>query len=294
MMTGSNLLEEVGGLARGALERVTPSLASVGWRGTGTVIAPGLVLTAARAARREAPRVRVAGGEPVEGRAVAVDADAGLAVLAAETGAAPALEWAPDAPAVGDLVFAVAALPDGTSRITIGFVSTVGRTFRGPRGRRITGSIEHTAAMGRGAAGGPLLDAEGRLVGLNGVRLDGGLALAVAADADLRARIDRLAQGESPERRTLGVAVLPARVARHLRRTVGLPERDGLLVRDVQGGSPAERAGVLRGDLIATVAGAPVRGVDDLFEAIDAAGGGSMRLGLVRGVEERDVDVPLD
>jgi serine protease Do len=288
------VVDELGGLVRGALEKASPSVASVGWRGSGVVLAPGLVLTAARAARRESPRVRIGSGDAVDGRVAGVDADGDLAVLAAETGDAPPLDWADAPPAVGDLVFAVAALPDGSLRITPGFVSALGRSFRGPRGRRVTGSIEHTAAVGRGAGGGPLLDAAGRLVGLNSVRLDGGLTLAVAADAELRARADRLGQGESPTPRTLGVAVLPGRVARRLRRTVGLPEREGLLVRDVQAGSPAELAGVQAGDLIVAVGGAPVRGFDDLFGGLDAAGPGDIvRLGLVRGVEERDVDVAL-
>jgi serine protease Do len=293
-MTSQTVVDELGALARGALAKAAPSVASVGWRGSGVVLAPGLVLTAARAARRESPRVRLSARDAADGRVAGADVAGDLAVLAVDTGDAPPLEWADAPPAVGDLVFAVAALPDVALRITPGFVSMLGRSFRGPRGRRVTGSIEHTAAVGRGAGGGPLLDASGRLVGLNSVRLEGGLTLATGADADLRERAERLGRGESPAQRTLGIAVLPARVARRLRRTVGLPEREGLLVRDVQSGSPAERAGVQAGDLIVAVGGAPVRGFDDLFGGLDAvADGGALRLGLVRGVEERDVDVAL-
>ena len=91
-------------------------------------------------------------------------------------------------------------------RVTFGSCPRLGRSFRGPRGRRITGSIEHTAPVGPRFLGGPLLDAEGRLVGLTSVRLDGGLALAVAADSSLRERAQSLAAGESPSRRSLGWA----------------------------------------------------------------------------------------
>jgi S1-C subfamily serine protease len=91
----------------------------------------------------------------------------------------------------------------------------------------------------------------------------------------------------------LGVALAPPRHARRLRSAVGLPEIDGLLVHAVVPGSPAERAGVQRGDLIARAGGRAVTTVDDLFDALDAAADGTLTLGIVRGSEERDVDVAL-
>jgi serine protease Do len=77
-----------------------------------------------------------------------------------------------------------------------------------------------------------------------------------------------------------------------MRSAVGLPERDGLLVRGVVDGSPAAKAGIARGDLLAAANGTPLRGVDDLFDALDAARG-ELSLTVVRGTEERDVAVPL-
>jgi len=83
-------------------------------------------------------------------------------------------------------------------------------------------------------------------------------------------------------------------VARRLRRAVGLPDADGLLIRDVAEDSPAARAGLARGDLIVAVAGQSVSGVDDLFAALRAAGtGGSLELTVLRGTEERSVHVVL-
>ena len=135
-------------------------------------------------------------------------------------------------------------------RVTLGFVSAAGRRFRLPRGRRIEGAVEHTAPLPRGSSGGPLVDTSGGLLGINAVRLDGGLILALPASAEIKRRAVALAGGETPERRRLGVAVAPPRVARRMRRAVGLPEHDGLLVRAVESGSPADAAGVERGDLI--------------------------------------------
>ena len=135
-------------------------------------------------------------------------------------------------------------------RTTFGLVSATGRSFRGPRGRRIGGSIEHTAPLPRGSSGGPLVDAEGRLLGLNSIRVEGGLILALPADAAMRRRAEALAAGTGASGRGSGSRIAPPRAARRMRAAVGLPERDGLLVRGVVEDSPAGRAGLERGDLL--------------------------------------------
>jgi S1-C subfamily serine protease len=81
-------------------------------------------------------------------------------------------------------------------------------------------------------------------------------------------------------------------VARRLRRAVGLPERDGVLVRAVEDGSPAQRAGIERGDLIVAAAGRELSRVDALYEALDGARtAGRLELTVVRGTDERKIEV---
>jgi serine protease Do len=81
-------------------------------------------------------------------------------------------------------------------------------------------------------------------------------------------------------------------VARRLRHAVGLPERDGVLIRAVEPGSAAERAELQRGDLIVAAGGKDIERMDALYEALDAARGeGSLELGIARGTEERTVAV---
>ena len=150
-------------------------------------------------------------------------------------------------------------------------VSATGRGFRGPRGRRVAGSIEHTAPLPRGSSGGPLVDAQGNLLGLNAVRRDGGFILALPADAALKRRVEALARGEAAERPRLGVALAPPRVARRMRAAVGLEPRDGLLVRQVVDDSPAASAGLQRGDLLVRAGDKPLASMDDLFDALDGA-----------------------
>ena len=137
------------------------------------------------------------------------------------------------APTIGTPVIALGDPGGRGLRATPGFVSAEGRDVRGPRGRPIAGCIEHTAPLPRGSGGGPLVDLEGRLLGLNAIRLDGGLIVAIPANARVAERVERLWSGEAVQPARLGVAIAPPRVARRLRRSVGLPHRDGLLVRSV-------------------------------------------------------------
>ena len=169
--------------------------------------------------------------------------------------------------------------------MTLGFITGVERSFRGPRGRRITGSLEHDAPLLPGSSGGPVVSREGRLLGLNTHRLGEGFYLAIPADEALRARVDALGRGESQRRVRLGIGVAPSHVARGLRRAVGLPDADGLLVRLVEDDSPASRAGLAAGDLIIQAASEPVRGMDDLFQALETSAGGVIELVILRGAE---------
>jgi serine protease Do len=282
-------------LISSAADRVGPAVVGIGrgWGlGSGVVVETGQVVTSAHNLRRDEVTVTFADGRREVGRRAGVDPDLDLAVVAVDTGDAPAVAWDPDATdsPVGAAVVALANPGGRGLRATLGFVSSSGRSFRGPRGRRIEGAIEHTAPLPRGSSGGPLVDAQGRLLGLNAVRLEGGLILAVPASARVQERVRALAAGRAPAPRRLGVAVAPPRVARRMRRAVGLPERPGLLVRAVEDDTPAEAAGVEAGDLIVAAGGRSVEGIDDLYAALDAVGdGGELPLTVVRGTEERSV-----
>src|SRR5918992_5964950 len=292
-------LTQIGESTAAVAGRVGPSVVGLGrgWGlGSGVVIEQDRVLTSAHNLRREEVTVSFAGGGRETAELAGADTDLDLAVLDVETGDAPAVEWAESAePAIGAPVLAVANPGGRGLRATPGFVSSEGRSFRGPRGRRIRGAIEHTAPLPRGSSGGPLADAEGRVLGLNSLRMEGGLILAVPVTAAVRERIALLARGEAVSPHRLGVAVAPPWVARRMRRAVGLSERPGILVRAVEDGSPAAAAGLERGDLLVAAAGRELDGVDALYAALDAVppGGGELALTVVRGTEERDVPVRL-
>jgi serine protease Do len=272
---------------------VAPSVVGIGsrLRGSGVVVADDQVLTNAHNVRGDEVTVTFADGRSAAGRLAGIDVDGDLAVIAIDTAGAPALAWADgEGPAIGSVVFAAAATTGGGPRVTFGTVSAIERSFRGPGGRRIGGSVEHTAPLAPGSSGSPLLDADGRLVGINTNRIGEGFYLALPADAALRGRVEALGRGESVERPRLGIAVAPGRVARHLRQSVGLPDREGVLVRDVEDDSAASRAGIREGDLIVEIGGHTVTEADQLQEIL-ATTPMPFEVKVVRGTDERTVSV---
>ena len=274
-------------------EDAGPSVAGIGQRwgiGSGIVLGEGRVLTNAHNVRGSQATVTFADGRTAEGTVTGHDIDGDLAVIEADTGQAAALPWATAAPAIGTPVFALSNPGGRGLRVTFGTVSGIDRTFRGPRGLRITGTLEHTAPLLPGSSGGPVLDAQGQLLGINTNRLGEGFYLAIPADEALRGRVDALARGESVRAPQLGIAITPGHVARRLRRAVGLPDTEGLLIRGVAEDSPAARAGLASGDLIVAAAGQPVRTVDDLSGALRAAGE-AIELTVLRGTDERSIQV---
>lgn len=290
-------LDELQQAIREIADRVGASVVGVsGGRtaGSGIVVGAGSVLTNAHNVAGGEVTVTFADGRRVSGTPRALDADGDLAVIDVDTEAAPAVAWADGAAERGAVVFALANPGGRGLRTTFGVVSGTDEAFRGPRGRRITGSLEHTAPLPKGSSGGPVVDGEGRLLGINTHRLGDGFYLALPADDSLRQRVESLGRGESRTRPLLGVALAPPRAARQLRKAVGLPERDGLLVRGVVENGPAANAGIREGDLLVEADGRPLLSADDLHAVLDAvAPGGSFTVRLVRGVDELDVDVAV-
>src|SRR5258708_20743255 len=227
-------------------EDAGPSVVGIGRRwgiGSGVVLGAGQVLTNAHNVRGSKVTVTFADGRPAEGNVAGHDIDGDIAVIEADTGEVPALSWATGVPAIGMPVFALANPGGRGLRVTFGTVSGIDKSFRGPRGLRITGSLEHTAPLLPGSSGGPVLDAAGQLLGINTNRLGEGFYLALPADQTLRGPVDALGRGESVRPPQLGITITPGHVAKRRRRAVGLPDAECLLIRDVAEGRPAARAG---------------------------------------------------
>ena len=239
--------------------------------GSGAIIAPDTVLTAAqtrgRAPTWSSPRTRSA-ASPWR-----VDEDLGIAALRVETGDVGSDRVGPTRCGAGDRNAGVRAREsrgDAGCARPRGWCRLADRSFRGPTGRRIVGALEHTAPLPRGSAGGPLLDVEGRLLGLNVLRLEGGLILALSQG--LR-RGGRGARRAASSRGGRGSESRSRRRGRREDATRG--RASGARRRARAGGrgrEPAQDAGLAQGDLIVGAGGDAVDGIDALYRALDGSG----------------------
>jgi serine protease Do len=295
------MLEELAEVTARVADQVAGSVVRIGrdgGRGAGTVIAQDRVLTSAHNLRGQDVTVTFADGRSEVGRVKGVDPDEDLAVIEVATGGNVPIDWSAAAvPAgLGSALFVVAPTPRAAGRrATFGAVSALPVAFRGPRGRLIDDGFEHTAPVGRGSSGGPVVDSQGRMVGINTHRPGDGFYIARPVTAALKEKVDGLAHGQVPSRHRLGVALTPPHVARRLRASVGLPAREGVLIREVSEGSPAAAAGLQRGDLITAAQGGDVESIDALLRVLDRLGDEAvLALTVLRGSEELTVDVRFD
>jgi serine protease Do len=268
------MLTDVKDTISGLATTVGSAVVGVGRRhhvGSGVVVADGTVLTNAHNIHNHEVTITFADGHTARGEVTGFDPDGDLATISVDTAEVTPVEWSDLEVALGTPVGALSNPGGRGLRVTVGYVSGVERSFRGPRGRRISGSIEHTSPLLPGSSGGPLVDSDGKLLGINTNRLGEGFYLAIAANADLRSKVEKLAAGDSPQRRYIGVSVVPNHVAAKMRRAVGLSDRPGVLVRGVADGGPAAAGGIVEGDMIIEIGDIDVADVDDLHDALQTA-----------------------
>ncbi|MFE7507439.1 S1C family serine protease [Promicromonospora sp. NPDC057488] len=248
------------------VDAVLPSVAAVSVRtprgagaGSASVI-PGerLLLTSAHVVEGGGEvRAAFSDGSEVAARVVGRDPLSDLAVLRADDVVPPALTLG-DAAAlrVGQLVVALGNPRGLAGSVTAGIVSALGRSLPTGAGRIIDEVVQTDAALNPGNSGGALADTAGRLVGVNTAVAGIGLGLAVPVNATTRAIIDTLVRDGRVRRAWLGIAgtqvVLPEPVAER----VG--SKTGMRVAEVIARSPADLAGIRRGDILVAIDGATV------------------------------------
>lgn len=249
------------------VERAAPSVVRVeaqGRRsGSGTVwSADGLIVTTAhRVDAASKVVVGLADGASHEAAVVGVDPGTDLALLRVEGVALQPLAFAPgDAAKVGHLALALGR-PGRGIRASLRMIGVIGEDVRTATGGRLERYIESDRAIPRGFSGGPLVDLEGRAIGIDTSGLVRGADLAIARETVERVVRDLLAHG-TVRRGYLGVGAYPVRLPAAIAAQVG---RDrGALVVAVEEGSPAAVAGVLQGDVILAIDGDAVAGPGEL------------------------------
>ena len=159
---------------------------------------------------------------------------------------------------------------EGAAMATFGIVSALGGTWRTARGGTVDGYVRADVALYPGFSGGPLVDAQGRVIGLNSWHLAGGQELAIPA-ASVGAIVQTLVTQGRIRRAYLGITSQPVALPESLQRTLGLSQRTGLVIVGVEAASPAEQSGLMLGDVLVSFGGQPIADPRDLQTALGSA-----------------------
>jgi S1-C subfamily serine protease len=225
--------------------------------------ADGLILTAHHVIEREdAINVVLPDGRTLPAGLVGRDPGSDLALLRVQADGLTAMTAAPATTArIGHLVLAIGR-PYGLAA-TLGVVSSIGGPWRTWRGGQLERLIQTDAPFYPGFSGGALIDASGRLLGLISSQLGRGLNLAVPTDI-AAGIVQTLGQHGRVRRGYLGVGTQPAALPESLRQRLTVSQTTGLLVVMIEPAGPADRAGLLLGDILLDVGGVTVETIDDL------------------------------
>jgi S1-C subfamily serine protease len=261
--------------------------------GSGVVFAEDLVLTAGHVLEREEDlSVETADGRTLAARFVGRDHSSDLAVLRVEGLGVEAATPVEGEARVGQISLAVASPGRGEGpRATFGIVSSVGGPVRTRRGPRLERYIQTDASPYPGLSGGPLVDVDGDVVGIMVAGWGRGAAFAVPADLAWRVA-GTLQERGTVKRGYLGILSQPVRLPDGGR--LGLTQKGGLLVVGVEDGSPADRGGLMVGDIVATLDGQPAEDTDDLLVLLSGERvGRSVPVRVVRGGEPQELNVTV-
>jgi S1-C subfamily serine protease len=286
------VLEKLSGELTELVARTTPAVVGVEMgqgQGSGLVLAPdGYVLTNRHVVRGGRPKVRFAGGATTRAEVVGHDAPTDLAVLRVPERDLPVLPLAEKPLQVGQLVVAIGNPLRFERSVSLGVISALDRSLPGGRGVVLEGLIQTDAAINPGNSGGPLVDAGGHVAGINTAIIPWaqGIGFAIPARTASWVAAHLIQHGEI-RRPLLGISAraepLPPALAGEL------AQARAVRVMGVGEGSPAERAGLLRGDLLLAAAGAAVGSVDDLQRALVHGGEREIAIDVLRGSERRIV-----
>jgi S1-C subfamily serine protease len=231
-------------------------------------------------------------GDPIEAKLLGTDPSADLALLQVDPDKVDGELHPLDLGASEDLQPGDPAIAIGSpfgleGTVTSGIVSALGRTIQAPNSFSISGAVQTDAAINPGNSGGPLLDARGRVIGVNSqietggsTNANTGVGFAVPVDAIKRA-LPYLEKGKDVPHAYLGVSTRPA-------------TQGGAGIDSVVDGGPAQKAGLRAGDRIVEIGSSPVRDSDDVSAAVNARRpGDGVRVVVERGGERRTLTIKL-
>jgi serine protease DegQ len=256
---------------------------------SGILYSNHLILTADHVVEREEDiPVYLASGEEARAAVAGRDPGSDLALLKLENGSGTAAEIAPGEARIGQLALALGRPSTNGVQASLGIISALGGPLRTGRGGLIDRYLATDAIPYPGFSGGPLIDASGRVLGINTSGLARGSSLAIPAALAWEVAT-ALSEHGHIRRGYLGLRTQPV----HL--PGGTPERGrptGLLIVGIEDDSPSEKGGLIVGDILTGLAGQPVTDHDELLSQLSAARVGQpTQVTILRGGKPLDVTV---
>jgi S1-C subfamily serine protease len=278
------LLDAYSSAVTKVVERVGPSVVRLDIRhagrgragsGSGVILSPdGLVLTNSHVVQgAKRAEVTVLDGRSLSGRVLGDDPETDLALVRIDEDATlpPAKLGNSKRLKPGEIAIAIGNPFGFDASVTAGVVSALGRSLRSKNGRLIDDVIQTDAALNPGNSGGPLVSSAGEVIGINTAIIAGaqGICFAVASNTASFVLGELVAHGRV-RRAYLGIGAGTVPVPRRIALRLGLAQKMGAVVSAVEAGSPADQAGLLTGDIVLALDGAPITGADDLVRLLDA------------------------
>jgi len=233
-------------------------------------------------------------GNPIELSVIGVDPATDLAALRLNASALPhAHLGSSNEASVGQIVLAIGNPLGFSGTVSLGVVSSAARSLRTAQGALIESVIQHTAPINPGSSGGPLVDAHGRVIGVNTALLPGahGMAFAIASDVAKRIFTQLMTRGYV-RRGRMGVAGRRHMLSFDQVERFRLKSYQAIEATAVRDHGPADEAGIQEGDLIVSINEQPVQGLDDVQRWLtDWAVGEALILEIIRDNELIEIAV---
>jgi len=262
---------------------------------SGVVWQKGVVVAANHAARGDEVAVLLSGGKSAVARIKGRDPDADLAIFSLEGDEETRVATLGDAKQlhVGHLVLALARTRRGNLTASSGIISGLMEEWQTWQGGQIDRFIRPDLTLYRGYSGGPLVNANGEVVGINTAGLRRGTPITIPSSTVTRVVTELLAKGHV-ERPYLGVALQPVALPEEMRTKLNLGGRYGLLLAHVESDGPAAAAGLMLGDIVVEIGGKPIVQKHGLRWLLGKEKVGErVPVGIVRSGEKREVSVTL-
>jgi S1-C subfamily serine protease len=285
-----DLSNDIAALVEKASASVVRVDARRGRAGTGIAWDADVVLTANHVVEHEDEIEVAVGDKTIKATLVGRDPATDLALLKVEGLNAPAMPRAKVADLKpGQIVLAIGR--PGGLKATFGTISAVSSSWRGWRGSEIEHLIQTNAPLYPGFSGGPLVDVDGRAVGMNSWVFGRGDGRAIAMDVAERV-VQSLRTDGRIKRAYLGVGTQQVPLPDAVKAKV--KQESGLLVITVDPGSPADRAGIMQGDTLVAIAGASTATLDDLFSKVRALKVGAVeQVKVIRAGEPKELSLTV-